>query len=70
MPPFLCTKVNICTSHRQKTEGGAKGASYGVRKSAGVQDIVFEDWFWRHYLNGLKNLENPVCFILMAIEVT
>ena len=61
MPPFTVYKGK--NLYHTWTEGGPKGAYYGVSESGWMQDFNFEAWFISSFCAHVAEFEKPVCLM-------
>ncbi len=61
-PPFVVYKGK--NLYQTWTNGGPDGTSYGVTTSGWMEDVVFEEWFTKHYLNWASAFKKPCILFL------
>lgn len=58
LPPFTIYKgLHL---YQSWTSGGPSGAHYGVTKSGWMENVVFESWFEKVFVEHVKEMEKPV----------
>ena len=61
-PPFVVYKGKHL--YQAWTSGGPNDTSYGVTVSGWMEDVVFEDWFTKHYLKWASTFKKPCILFL------
>ena len=56
-PPFVVYKAKYL--NQSWTNGGPPGACYGVTKSGWMEDVVFQEWFLKHYVPWAEAFTKP-----------
>ena len=68
LPPFTIYKgIHL---YQSWTSGGPPGAQFGVTKSGWMEDVVFESWFGKVFVEHVKDIESRSFFFSMVMDLT